>query len=631
MIHLLLFIVLFFNGIQSTEEELHVSTQGNDSNSGSIEAPLLTIQKAAEIVQPGQTIIIHEGTYREYINPPIGGNSPDNRVTFKSADGATVLIKGSEEIKEWLPAEGRLWKIELDTSFFEGYNPYTLQVDGDYQNYGQWHTRGDVYVNNSPLSERKTLKEAEETDYTWYTTTSGGVTTIYANFGEYNPKEELIEINVRELIFFATDTDVNYITLDGLRFLHAAPNWQAPNTGDNDPNRLLHVGAVGSNMGTGWIIENSEIAHSKTAGIMFGENAGPESSFEDVTQFGDHIIRNNYIHKNGQYGIAGQKGISRSEISGNRIESINYRNEFGGYEPAGIKIWNSSDVLIEHNAIQHVVANQSNLSQAYCIWIDYANQGTRITRNFLIADKQTTTALFLEANVGPTLVDNNVIIDKKEGAIMVYSGGSIFAHNLFINSNFDFRIQEFDNEGSGARRAYTLKPHSTVRTNMGIPVEIEHNQMYNNIFLFGNGPKDFGPHTGTGNRISHNLYAGGATPREGHEYATTRNVFFSYNHWVNSEDATLTINLDTTYSDIETPTVSPELVGVIPLAQQSIADEHANPITVTWDFNKKARRDRFPLVGPFSDIQLGDNTFSIKTPLKPTPSKRLYRSSFTNQ
>ncbi len=631
MIKLLFFLVLLVSNIQSTEDQLHVSPQGDDSNTGSIEAPFLTIQKATETVQPGQTIIIHEGTYREYINPPTGGTSSNRPITFKSADGATVYIKGSEEIKAWFPEKNGVWKVEIDTSFFKGYNPYVLKVDGDFQNYGQWHSRGDVYLNNSPLGEKKTLQEVEENRYSWYSKTSDGITTIYANFGDFNPRKELIEINVRELIFFATDTDVNYLTISGLRFLHAAPNWQAPNTGDNDPNRLLQVGAVGSNMGKGWIIENSEIAHSKTAGIMFGENAGPESSFEDITQFGDHIIRNNYIHKNGQYGIAGQKGISRSEISGNRIESINYRNEFGGYEPAGIKIWNSSDVLIEHNAIQHVVANQSNLSQAYCIWIDYANQGTRITRNFLMAHRQTTTALFLEANVGPTLVDNNVIIDKEEGAIMVYSGGSIFAHNLFVNSNFDFRIQEFDNNGSGARRAYTLKPHSTVRTNMGIPVEIEYNQMYNNIFLGGNGPRNFGPHTGTGNKISHNLYAYGASPGEGHEFPILKKGGFTHSLRFNSEAATITIRIDSAYSNFETPTVSPELIGVIPNAGQSIADEYSNPIKVSWDFNKNPRRDRFPSIGPIGYLEPGTHTLTIKTPLNPTPSKRLYRNSFNNE
>ncbi len=602
----------------SNSINIHVSKLGSDSNSGTKESPFLTISKAAETVKPGQTIIIHEGIYREYVNPSVGGTSDSERVTFTHFENDDVFIKGSEEINSWRKISKGLWVVKLHTSFFNGYNPYSLFVDGDFQNYGQWHHRGDVYLNNSALYEQQTLDDVKETAHTWYTETKDGFTSIFGNFSDLNPNDELVEINIRELIFFATNTDVDFLTINGLRFLHASPNWQAPNEGDNDPNRLLQVGALGSNMGKSWIIENSEIAYSKTAGIMFGENERPEDSFEDISQFGDHIIRNNVIHKNGQYGIAGQKGISRSKISGNRIEDINYRNEFGGYEPAGIKIWNSSDVLIENNFIHSVIANQSPQSQAYCIWIDFANQGTRITRNFLIGGVNTTTALFLEANVGPTLIDNNIIIDKPEGAIMVYSGGSIFAHNLFIDSNFDFKIQEFGNQGSGARRAYTLKPHSTLRRNMGIPVEIVYNQMYNNIFAGAQGPINFGSSSGVGNVVNNNLYIDGSKPNSEHLNPTISDFDFEYSIKLTSEIVSLYFKMDDSFIGITSPSVNPDLIGLIPFAEQSIADENGNPISVFWDFNKVVRKTANPTIGPLSNLKVGSNSIDFKTLISPT-------------
>lgn len=626
------FTLLFFISIScSNSSNIHVSKLGSDSNSGTEESPLLTISKASEIVKPGQTILIHEGIYREYINPPVGGTSDSERVTFTQFGNDQVFIKGSEEINSWVHIANGLWVVELDTAFFNGYNPYTLFVDGDFQNYGQWHHRGDVYLNNSAFYEQQTLDVVKETAHTWYTRTQDGITYIYGNFDNLNPNEELVEINVRELIFFATDTEVDFLTINGLRFLHAAPNWQAPNEGDNDPNRLLHVGAVGSNMGKGWVIENSEIAHSKTAGIMFGENEGPEISFEDISKFGDHIIRNNVIHKNGQYGIAGQKGISRSEISGNRIEDINYRNEFGGYEPAGIKIWNSSDVLIENNLIHKVIANQSALSQAYCIWIDFANQGTRITRNFLIGGINTTTALFLEANIGPTLVDNNIIIDKPEGAIMVYSGGSIFAHNLFINSNFDYKIQEFGNQGSGARRAYTLEPHSTIRSNMGIPVEIEYNQMYNNIFANVKRPINFGPSYGEGNVVNTNLYIGGSKPGSEHLNSVISDFEFEYSINYTNEGVSLNFNFDDSFLEIPTLTVNNNLVGLIPNAKQSIEDKNGHPITVSWDFNKVNRNKVNPIIGPLTNLKVGSNSIDFKTMISPTKASVFFQPTISRE
>lgn len=629
LLFFLVFSISSCNG--SGLEEIYVSKKGSDSNSGTESSPLLTISKAAEIAKPGDTIVIGKGTYREFVNPPVGGSSDLQRITFTSKDNETVFIKGSEQINTWLETENGIWSVSLDTSFFNGYNPYVLKVDGDFQNYGQWHHRGDVYLNNSALSERQSFEEVENTSYTWHTNTEGDQTVIYANFGSENPNKELTEINVRELIFYATDTNVDYITIDGLRFLHAAPNWQAPNTGDNDPDRLMQVGAVGSNMGKGWILENSEISHSKTAGIMFGENEGNEASFLDITQFGNHIIRNNIIAKNGQYGIAGQKGISRTIIEGNRIEDINYRNEFGGYEPAGIKIWNSVDVHIENNFIHRVIANQNSVSQAYCIWIDFANQGTRITRNFLIGSENTTTALFLEANVGPTLVDNNIIIDKPNGAIMVYSGGSIFAHNLFVESNFDYKIQEFGNNGSGARRAYTLEPHSTIKTNNGIPVEIEYNQMYNNIFANANGPFNFRPSTGIGNVVSDNLYIGGAKPNSEHLNSVISSSEFKYEIDYTSTGVDLTFEMDNSFDGISTQVVNADLVGIIPNAEQSIEDELGNQIVVNQDFNNVRRSTRYPILGPLSNLKAGTNSISIGTNILATPAKVYFTPVVTRE
>jgi alpha-N-arabinofuranosidase len=55
--------------------ELHVATSGDDSHSGAKDAPLRTIQRAADLAQPGDTITVHTGFYRERITPPGGGES----------------------------------------------------------------------------------------------------------------------------------------------------------------------------------------------------------------------------------------------------------------------------------------------------------------------------------------------------------------------------------------------------------------------------------------------------------------------------------------------------------------------------------------------------------------------------
>ena len=623
LMNVFLFVLLLSASCSNARSgEIHVAKTGSDSNTGTVSDPYLTISKAAGMAVPGDIIIIHEGTYREYVNPPVGGTSGANRITFKAADGEEVFVKGSEVINTWEENGDNTWKVTLPSSFFNGYNPYELRVDGDFQNYGQWHHRGDVYINNGVLNELQTLDQTKEEPYSWYTTAVGSETILYANFGEEDPNKALTEINVRELIFYASALDIDYITINGLRFLHAAPNWQAPNEGDTDPDPLTQKGAVGSKMGKGWIIENCEVSYSKTAGIMMGESFDDQDSFEDITAFGDHVIRNNIITRCGQYGIAGQKGMTRSAIQGNRIEDINFRNEFGGYEPAGIKIWNCVDVLIENNLIRNVIATQSDESQAYCIWIDFANQGTRITRNFLVGSPMTTTALFLEANIGPTLVDNNIIIDRTDKAIFVFSGGAVFAHNLFVNSNFNFAIQQFGNGGSGARNAYTFKPHTLKQTNNGQKVEIEYNQMYNNIFAGGSGPVNFSADSGTGNVVDYNLYIGGTNPAAAHTHAFTSTFNFSYKITDTETGVDFSFEFDDSFENITSPYVNEALVGVIPFANQSIADEKGNPITVNHDFNLLDRVGTHPKIGPLENISAGTNSIRIGSQILATPGTK---------
>lgn len=58
---LLLLLTVFL--LETATAQIHVATTGNDSNSGSLAEPFLTIQHAINAAQPGDTILIHEGRY----------------------------------------------------------------------------------------------------------------------------------------------------------------------------------------------------------------------------------------------------------------------------------------------------------------------------------------------------------------------------------------------------------------------------------------------------------------------------------------------------------------------------------------------------------------------------------------
>lgn len=67
--------------------EYHVKPTGSDVACGDAEHPFATISKAAQMASPGDTVIVHEGVYREQVNPRRGGLSEHERITYCGAEG----------------------------------------------------------------------------------------------------------------------------------------------------------------------------------------------------------------------------------------------------------------------------------------------------------------------------------------------------------------------------------------------------------------------------------------------------------------------------------------------------------------------------------------------------------------
>lgn len=140
--------------------EYHVSVRGDDTNDGSAAGPLRTISAAARLAQPGDVITVHQGTYRERIDPPRGGTSDDKRIVYRAAPGEQVAIKGSEIVKGWQKVQNDTWKVTLPNSFFGDFNPYEDLIHGDWFNpMGREHHTGAIYLNEHWLIEARDLDD----------------------------------------------------------------------------------------------------------------------------------------------------------------------------------------------------------------------------------------------------------------------------------------------------------------------------------------------------------------------------------------------------------------------------------------------------------------------------------------
>ena len=631
----------------------HVSKQGNNKNDGSVNFPFLTIQKAAELALPGDQVIVHEGIYREWVKPQWGGNGHSSPITYKTADNEHVVIKGSEPVIGWECYQDTTWKVTVSNSLFGNYNPFTIPLTGDWvvEPFDTPVHLGEVYLNGKAFYEAFSLEEVlhpvkrkispyqtwgrreeairnpEQTLYQWYAIVSDTETTIYANFHEYNPNQELVEINVRRSCFYPEKTGLNYIKVHGFEMAQAACPW-APPTADQP-------GLIGPNWAKGWIIENCDIHDAKCVGISLGKEAstgdnyytrwniksGYHNQMETVfrashigwtkEKTGSHIIRNNRIHDCGQAGIVGHMGCVFSDIDHNEIFNIGVKHEFYGHEIGGIKFHAAIDVWIHDNYIHNCSLGT---------WLDWQAQGARISRN--IYDKNNRD-LMIEVTHGPCLIDNNIFTSPYffDNAAQ----GTAFVHNLICGFHNHYPVLD--------RSTPYHVPHSTQIAGSSL-VYGNDDRWYQNVFVGGKeSDKNYGTADYDGAPTSLEEYVS-RVKKLGHGdvqlFATipqpvyiNGNVYFSEAKAFASEkdkylsdfepDVSITEKDDGVYLHITVPRemfslptccITTKILGMTHMSEEFFETPQGEEIAINYDLLNETRPEN-PLPGPLQNLPIG--------------------------
>jgi hypothetical protein len=548
---------------------LYVSKTGNDANPGTKDAPFLTINKAAQIAVAGDTVLVDEGLYRETVKPKNSGTDEAHRITYKAKEGANVVIKGSEQITNWEWVNKDVWCVTLPNTFFGDYNPYnTKHPRANTGGFFNIYTCGDVYLNGEAYRQYNSIYILELYEKVWYAVVNDTTTTIYANFDRFNPNYELAEINVRHQIFAPDEWGLAYITVDGFTMMHAA-NWYSDYPSDE---KRRQAGAISVSGGLKWIIQNNTIINARTIGIDIGLGCdggdwlSTRTGITEVNKYGSHIIRNNYIAKCGQSGIAGVCSWN-SQILNNRIESNNYRNEFSGAETAPIKLHYCNYGLIKGNLIVSSTGSNSG-----GIWADCGNQGMRVTGNIVI---NCPWAFYGESLHGPILVDNNIFISNID--IKTFDAtGIVFANNLFANNG------QIIIDGQGRVCPYYEPGTMYGSMLLSFPQKFF---WYNNLLRGSTLP---------------NNNTGKTHIKEGNSTTAITN----FNYTVTPQEVTLTFDYNPAgLEGLEQATK--DRVGLIPNANERI------PANVDADYFGKPIVPGNVMAGPFQDIHSGTNTFKI--------------------
>lgn len=652
----------------------HVAKTGSDNNIGLADAPFLTIQKAANEAIAGDTVIVHEGTYREWVKPQNSGISEYMRITYKAADNEKVVIKGSERITCWGKVEGTLWKAVLPNSFFGDLNPYTDNLLGDWfyfpdkgyeTGFSLVHT-GEVYLNGKSFYEAMSFDEVrlgeirerggkwnapmrfpQDTKFKWFAEVDDRNTTVYGNFHEFNPNEELVEINVRRSCFYPMTSGLNYITVSGFEMAHGACNFTPPSA--DQP------AIIGPNWAKGWIIENNIIHDAKCSGLSLGKekstghnectynkfysgfNGQLESVFRALQKgwsrdtIGSHIVRNNVIYDCGQNGIVGHMGCVFSEIYNNHIYNIGIKAEFNGAEIGGIKLHAPIDVYIHNNCIHDTTL---------AMWLDWQTQGTRVSANVFYKNSRD---LVVEVCHGPHLFDNNILASNSGHCAFLSQGGAC-VNNLICSA---YRTADVLDRFT----PYHL-PHSTEVLGCAM-IYSKDDRWYNNIFVGGAEVKDNNKEDANGQKIeilygtkgyngcpdsfeeyqealikkgpnlidtytdipqpayiNANAYYNGAEcyEKEKENFITKDNADIKI---TTEEDGVyLEITIDERMLGVNSQIMHTGNLGMARVAREHFEDKNGEAIFIDVDYFGNSRSEK-PVCGPFENIKAGYNKLKV--------------------
>ncbi|MCE5260083.1 MAG: right-handed parallel beta-helix repeat-containing protein [Chloroflexi bacterium] len=424
----------------------------DDANPGSPDRPWRTISRAAELLQPGERVIIAGGVYRESVHPAHGGTSPEEMISYEAEPGAAVVIKGSIILQDaWRPSdqwnlhrgvrqpegEPRVWQLRLDGSRFGGYNPFgLLNMIPDTTFLGAKDLshyilkRGMLFYDGIKLQQVNLPYQLAQSPGCFWCEHNG--LTIHVRFpDDADPAGHTIEAASREQVFAPEEYFLGYIRLKGLTFEHAANAFPVPQRG-----------LVSTARGHHWIIEDCTIQDANSIGLDLGNECWHH--VPPPEPFSQHIIRGCTIRRCGIAAIEALGGRNLL-IEDNLIEDIGFQMANDSSESAGVKVHEQHGMLFRRNVLRRITGCPA-------LWLDWDNANCRVSANVLadISGHWSFGAIHLECNHGPNWVDNNIIWDvqgeegwewtidnfkqvEREGSGICLRGMDhlLIAHNLF--------------------------------------------------------------------------------------------------------------------------------------------------------------------------------------------------------
>lgn len=405
---LLFFLAACFLGLlcgRTHAATFYVSLSGSDTASGTAASPWRTLQRGADALQPGDTLLAGPGTYRERIEMKRGGTALAP-ITLAALPGARVIVSGADRLSDgWSKAEAAgdgVYVHEWAYRFpIGGPTELTHPADKEHQLTG----RAEQVIHGGRLL-RQVLTQQQLAPGTFFADIDAKKLFVWLR-GSDEPGSTEIEASVRSN-WLATSPSVSFVHVRGLTFRYAANHAQRGAF-------ALGQGPGGQDIPTvqGWVVED----------CVFERANGPGASVSGQ----NHVFRRCVFQDNGQLGFrASRCRETRMERCG--IFRNNTKGYSTGWEAGGTKVALSRHFVFDGCRVMD--------NRGAGIWYDIGNEQSEV-KNCTIADNDEA-GIFYEISYGLHAHDNLIVNNANNGESL---GGAWGMGGITLSSSEDCIVE----------------------------------------------------------------------------------------------------------------------------------------------------------------------------------------------
>ncbi len=328
-------VFLFFN-YSLFANNYYVASNGSDSGNGSQRSPWLTIQHAVDIAEPGDTVFVESGIYKERIVSKKSGTSL-TKIVIKSSPRRLATVIGFNLSHNYIRIEG-----------FSITNDITGVNEDGIRNNGAHNEMVDNYLYNVKLTAINSTGDwAYVAENRIYKSQMGIVTS---------GKNWLVEKNdVERLFMYGTMDDCDYSRFFGENGTVRKNYFHGSTAAETDP---AHLDCFQTYDVNGLSMKNITIEDN----ICLDCDQGVMATATKVNVSTDMLIKNNLFAHTLAWGVA-VVGISNVRIINNTFYDIRV---YG----AGIRGKRGTDGIIKNNIFMNI-GNQAYLIEDKSNIIDY--------------------------------------------------------------------------------------------------------------------------------------------------------------------------------------------------------------------------------------------------------------------